>query len=110
MRKEQSKSMSEYFDLSQQIENGMTYFPGDPEPHIEPADTTPPWRVTHLHIGTHMGTHIDAASHFIPHGKTISDRKSTRLNSSHTVISYAVFCLKKKKTPTEQTAGKNKRH
>src|SRR5947207_11264955 len=30
------------------------------------------------------------------------DRKSTRLNSSHTVISYAVFCLKKKK--------KSKRH
>src|SRR2546426_8779690 len=27
----------------------------------------------------------------------ISDRKSTRLNSSHLVISYAVFCLKKKK-------------
>src|SRR5438034_2829066 len=30
-----------------------------------------------------------------------SDRKSTRLNSSHTVISYAVFCLKKKKTNTK---------
>src|SRR5437588_4722527 len=29
-----------------------------------------------------------------------TDRKSTRLNSSHTVISYAVFCLKKKKTRT----------
>src|SRR5260221_14051448 len=28
------------------------------------------------------------------------DRKSTRLNSSHTVISYAVFCLKKKKKHT----------
>src|SRR5260221_3393703 len=28
------------------------------------------------------------------------DRKSTRLNSSHTVISYAVFCLKKKKDRT----------
>src|SRR5438034_8373748 len=28
------------------------------------------------------------------------DRKSTRLNSSHTVISYAVFCLKKKKPHT----------
>src|SRR5947207_10882067 len=27
----------------------------------------------------------------------VRDRKSTRLNSSHTVISYAVFCLKKKK-------------
>src|SRR5258707_9819767 len=30
---------------------------------------------------------------------TIVDRKSTRLNSSHANISYAVFCLKKKKTP-----------
>src|SRR5436190_14940025 len=29
-----------------------------------------------------------------------ADRKSTRLNSSHTVISYAVFCLKKKKNNT----------
>src|SRR5256885_13155081 len=28
------------------------------------------------------------------------DRKSTRLNSSHLVISYAVFCLKKKKIPS----------
>src|SRR5258708_23366459 len=28
---------------------------------------------------------------------TIADRKSTRLNSSHQIISYAVFCLKKKK-------------
>src|SRR5438034_6045946 len=28
-----------------------------------------------------------------------TDRKSTRLNSSHTVISYAVFCLKKKNFP-----------
>src|SRR5438034_10611552 len=31
----------------------------------------------------------------------ILDRKSTRLNSSHTVISYAVFCLKKKKDQTK---------
>src|SRR5256885_11866407 len=30
------------------------------------------------------------------------DRKSTRLNSSHLVISYAVFCLKKKKHPFAQ--------
>src|SRR5436190_10737539 len=33
-----------------------------------------------------------------PHERgALGDRKSTRLNSSHTVISYAVFCLKKKK-------------
>src|SRR5260221_6537320 len=31
------------------------------------------------------------------------DRKSTRLNSSHTVISYAVFCLKKKKKLTNDS-------
>src|SRR5688500_20015664 len=31
------------------------------------------------------------------------DRKSTRLNSSHLVISYAVFCLKKKNCPSHST-------
>src|SRR5438270_9106329 len=31
------------------------------------------------------------------------DRKSTRLNSSHSQISYAVFCLKKKKNKTKKT-------
>src|SRR5438034_6527292 len=34
-------------------------------------------------------------------GRNTLDRKSTRLNSSHTVISYAVFCLKKKKKKTK---------
>src|SRR5258708_15210271 len=33
--------------------------------------------------------------------KQMIDRKSTRLNSSHQIISYAVFCLKKKKTSTQ---------
>src|SRR5207244_12428354 len=33
----------------------------------------------------------------------ISDRKSTRLNSSHQIISYAVFCLKKKKNTSFYT-------
>src|SRR5699024_11440605 len=33
------------------------------------------------------------------------DRKSTRLNSSHVSISYAVFCLKKKKPKTRQLAA-----
>src|SRR3712207_8897270 len=39
----------------------------------------------------------------LPLGGVEQDRKSTRLNSSHANISYAVFCLKKKK-PTDQTA------
>src|SRR5438034_6698121 len=45
-------------------------------------------------VKTEPGAHtigFDAARN------TVLDRKSTRLNSSHTVISYAVFCLKKKK-------------
>src|SRR2546430_11555010 len=34
--------------------------------------------------------------------RCIGDRKSTRLNSSHSQISYAVFCLKKKKTHSSE--------
>src|SRR3712207_8242932 len=43
---------------------------------------------------------VDNGAHIInmSFGKAYSDRKSTRLNSSHANISYAVFCLKKKKT------------
>src|SRR6266446_7757806 len=37
-----------------------------------------------------------------------SDRKSTRLNSSHLVISYAVFCLKKKKKKNKKQEDKKK--
>src|SRR5262252_9917374 len=37
------------------------------------------------------------------------DRKSTRLNSSHTVISYAVFCLKKKRNDIRHTIHKKKK-
>src|SRR5690606_39386849 len=42
------------------------------------------------------------ATHHLPleqAPQAYQDRKSTRLNSSHVKISYAVFCLKKKKTP-----------
>src|SRR5262252_3752363 len=40
---------------------------------------------------------LDLPTSFDPLSWHVQDRKSTRLNSSHTVISYAVFCLKKKK-------------
>src|SRR5256885_2759092 len=38
------------------------------------------------------------------------DRKSTRLNSSHLVISYAVFCLKKKKQQKNTSSSTDHRH
>src|ERR1039457_779379 len=40
-------------------------------------------------------------------GFWIGDRKSTRLNSSHLVISYAVFCLKKKNMTAHTTANRS---
>src|SRR3989454_7151787 len=40
---------------------------------------------------------VAATSYWLSGSKPRIDRKSTRLNSSHLVISYAVFCLKKKK-------------
>src|SRR5262252_10525794 len=48
-------------------------------------------------------TELNSRPHTLPSSALVLtescwvDRKSTRLNSSHTVISYAVFCLKKKK-------------
>src|SRR2546430_8184860 len=52
----------------------------------------------------HLNGHSGSSSNW-----TMSrlDRKSTRLNSSHSQISYAVFCLKKKKsTPARSAAGR----
>src|SRR3712207_7420029 len=43
----------------------------------------------------------------LPHLDHREDRKSTRLNSSHANISYAVFCLKKKKKITDTHIGMN---
>src|SRR5437870_9738118 len=46
-----------------------------------------------------------AAGHQVAIGRAPGlDRKSTRLNSSHVAISYAVFCLKKKKTVEQRTS------
>src|SRR5438067_3429445 len=56
-------------------------------------------------IGAHLDDHLGVLPGFgtatlaRPAGGDKGDRKSTRLNSSHVSISYAVFCLKKK-TPT----------
>src|SRR2546426_7600863 len=43
-------------------------------------------------------------------GEKTLDRKSTRLNSSHLVISYAVFCLKKKKNHEEKHCPDGTQH
>src|SRR5690625_5714582 len=48
-------------------------------------------------IGFHIADIPVHGSHFHPGSGFFEDRKSTRLNSSHVAISYAVFCSKKKK-------------
>src|SRR3712207_8311426 len=64
-----------------------------------------------------LGAHVDAAGRLIedeearvarqppPQQRLLLDRKSTRLNSSHANISYAVFCLKKKKKINSSLTG-----
>src|SRR3712207_6858189 len=70
------------------------------------------------HVGAAFGPQVDdemldwhvsrgvayAVDHLAP---PPADRKSTRLNSSHANISYAVFCLKKKKTKTHDLPTTN---
>src|SRR3712207_9174828 len=68
----------------------------------------PPQESVALLFGQHAVRHaIDAVDDAIfgmrrvgPLFREVEDRKSTRLNSSHANISYAVFCLKKKKKNT----------
>src|SRR5437588_2790383 len=69
-------------------------FPRTPEPSPAPLAHRQPLYLDELHL-------LDPLKHELcdPHAAR-QDRKSTRLNSSHTVISYAVFCLKKKKPTT----------
>src|SRR2546429_3593864 len=54
------------------------------------------WRAPTCHVERSEGPHASGSKklHCAQHDK--ADRKSTRLNSSHGYISYAVFCLKKK--------------
>src|SRR2546429_9169995 len=56
-------------------------------------------RLREVHASPHSQPHARNSSRRAPGGR--EDRKSTRLNSSHGYISYAVFCLKKKKKKTK---------
>src|SRR3712207_7419216 len=69
------------------LEPGVLRAPGDvlvPQPQLQPQRP----RADRQRLVEHLGQ---------VRGLAEQDRKSTRLNSSHANISYAVFCLKKKK-------------
>src|SRR2546426_1756682 len=65
-----------------------------------PRSTLFPYTTLFRSVLLALGPHASAAEtlRFWLTGAFELDRKSARLNSSHLVISYAVFCLKKKKT------------
>src|SRR2546427_6189304 len=61
-----------------------------------------------VHLRVHGGEGGGDPDHGEPRGA--ADRKSTRLNSSHSQISYAVFCLKKKKKRNQVLRRQRKHH
>src|SRR6476646_11401547 len=67
----------------------------------------PPCR--HLHSGHVRACRASPNPGEPARRRPLRDRKSTRLNSSHTVISYAVFCLKKKKRSAHGTSLSTKK-
>src|SRR2546430_3327356 len=67
------------------------------------TDELKEWQLDFDGMFTAMGVVIDTHERRCGEERVAErDRKSTRLNSSHSQISYAVFCLKKKKKKTER--------
>src|SRR5947208_6687073 len=66
---------------------------GDPKAVLErlSEERRPSYEEAHIHVRSGDGAHRDVVEAIVQ----ALDRKSTRLNSSHQIISYAVFCLKK---------------
>src|SRR5689334_24235891 len=60
----------------------------------------------HSGFGEQREDHVHGDLPAVLRNRCVRDRKSTRLNSSHSSISYAVFCLKKKKKTINTTTPK----
>src|SRR5947208_11973124 len=75
-----------------------------------PRSTLFPYTTLFRSTGVYEAGHLVGVEVPRQRGKLPLDRKSTRLNSSHQIISYAVFCLKKKNHglgPPESPAPRN---
>src|SRR5207244_6582449 len=71
---------------------------------IEPRGPSDPGHQAFLHEPGGVEGREKGPQHDV--GELMADRKSTRLNSSHQIISYAVFCLKKKTKYNEYNNNK----
>src|SRR3989454_9007878 len=81
---------------------------GDPSRKQSPSGWHPSFAVGWLGGDELMTTALGFTRRRLPRQR--EDRKSTRLNSSHLVISYAVFCLKKKKKKPTGPIGRVAHH
>src|SRR2546430_4775514 len=72
--------------------------------HVVTAHISGKMRKNYIRILTGDAVTVEMTPYDLTKGRII-DRKSTRLNSSHSQISYAVFCLKKKKKLTISYTG-----
>jgi arylformamidase len=63
--------MMRIHDISISIYDGMPVFPGDPPPSIRRVISIPPFSVSLMCTGTHVGTHVDPPAHFIEGGYTV---------------------------------------
>src|SRR5260221_4328014 len=108
---ERMQDLSEKNVVSRQVLDDATNSERGPAPAVEPAKAKVAEAELNLgytiirapitglssfatkHDGSYIGPGADSMLTYVA---ALDERKSTRLNSSHTVISYAVFCLKKK--------------
>jgi len=74
--------MARFHDITLPIREGMIAYPGNPPTKVRPhssIDKGDPANVTALSLGSHAGTHVDAARHFIPNGQTVDELPLERL-------------------------------
>jgi arylformamidase len=68
--------MARMYDITLPIHEGLITYPGSPETRLIPHDRIAhgdPANVTELRFGSHTGTHLDAAHHFIDGGQTVDE-------------------------------------
>src|SRR3712207_8124642 len=97
IRRPPRSTLFPYTTLFRSAEQGgaASYEQDAPVPLLELRGIHKAWRTQPVLAGAELE---------VQPGTAVADRKSTRLNSSHANISYAVFCLKKKKETGKQFA------
>src|SRR5690625_5570888 len=88
----QKSNVEELNQINNEISTSMTNIKRNLNETVKKAEQETRDLVSNAKHGALVTNIIDA----LKYGAATRDRKSTRLNSSHVAISYAVFCLKKK--------------